>query len=183
VSLLHKLIRLFTATVGGEAYLNFIGNEFGHPEWLDFPREGNNWSYQYARRQWSLVDREDLKYKFLNEFDRQMVHLLKAEDILHSLPAKELNIDTENKVIVYERNNLIFVLSFHVDRSIPDYKFYVPKAGKYEIVLNSDSPALGGHGRIEEGIEHFTQNDEYGNPQLSLYVTNRTGLVLKKMED
>jgi len=52
-----------------------IGNEFGHPEWLDFPRDGNQSSYHYARRQWNLVDDESLKYKFLNNFDKSMNHL------------------------------------------------------------------------------------------------------------
>ncbi|MFK7922847.1 MAG: alpha-amylase family glycosyl hydrolase [Bacteroidia bacterium] len=177
---LHKLIRLFTASIGGEGYLNFIGNEFGHPEWIDFPREGNDWSYQYARRQWSLADNKDLKYQYLNDFDRNMVSLLSENAILSALPAKELNIDSENKVIIYERNELIFVLSFHVDRSVMDYKFYVPKAGEYEIVLNSDSKSVGGHGRVDESISHHTVEDEHGNPQLSLYVTNRTALVLRR---
>lgn len=177
---LHKLIRLFTASIGGEGYLNFIGNEFGHPEWIDFPREGNEWSYKYARRQWSLVDREDLKYQYLNDFERAMIGLLAENAVLSALPAKELNIDTENKVIIYERSNLIFVLSFHVNRSVADYKFFVPKAGEYEIILNSDAKKLGGHGRVDDQVSHHTIEDEYGNPQLSLYVTNRTALVLRK---
>lgn len=179
---LHKLIRFFTGSIGGEGYLNFIGNEFGHPEWIDFPREGNNESYQYARRQWSLVDREDLKYKYLNAFDAAFVHFMREEGLLSSLPARQLNVDTQNQVIVYERDNLIFVLNFHVNRSITDYKFNVPKAGSYQILLNTDAKELGGHGRIDNSVTHFTLPDKYDNPQLSLYVTNRTGLVLKRVE-
>ncbi|MDZ7606368.1 MAG: alpha-amylase family glycosyl hydrolase [Cyclobacteriaceae bacterium] len=125
---LHKMIRLFTATLGGEAYLNFIGNEFGHPEWIDFPREGNNWSYKYARRQWSLVDNGSLKYKFLNQFDQAMVKLLKEDRFLASLPAKQINMDDSNKVIIFERNNLLFLFNFHNTHSISDYRF--KKSGK-----------------------------------------------------
>lgn len=32
------MIRLLTFSLGSKAYLNFMGNEFGHPEWIDFPR-------------------------------------------------------------------------------------------------------------------------------------------------
>lgn len=177
---LHKLIRIFTATLGGEAYLNFIGNEFGHPEWIDFPREGNGWSYKYARRQWSLVDREDLKYKYLNEFDSAMLGLLDTYDVLPALPATQLNMDESNKVIIFERNNLIFVFNFSTSASVPDYKFYVPKKGKYKIVLNSDRKEFGGFDRIDESGEFFTVEDEHGTPQLSIYTPSRTVLVFKK---
>lgn len=172
---LHKLIRLFTLTLGGEAYLNFIGNEFGHPEWIDFPREGNNWSFKYARRQWSLVDRQDLKYRFLAAFDKHMLSLARETQLMNSLPARQLNMDQENQVIVFERNNLIFIFNFHPERSIVDYKFYVPQAGVYQIILNSDSDIFGGHQRIDDHIRHETDADM----RLSLYITNRTCIVLR----
>lgn len=177
---LHKMIRLFTAALGGEGYLNFIGNEFGHPEWIDFPREGNGWSHKYARRQWSLVDREDLKYKFLNNFDRAMVKLLKDYYILTASGAQQINMDENNQVIIFERNNLIFVFNFHPERSIPNYEFTVPDKGPYRIILNSDSGEFGGHKRVEDSIDYPTQKDEYGNFRLKLYVTNRTVLVLAR---
>ncbi len=65
---LHKMIRFITLATAGNGYLNFMGNEFGHPEWIDFPREGNNWSFHFARRQWHLADDPDLKYQFLCPF-------------------------------------------------------------------------------------------------------------------
>jgi 1,4-alpha-glucan branching enzyme len=82
---LHKMIRLISHGLGGEGYLNFMGNEFGHPEWLDFPREGNdsrydrvfNTSYHYARRQYNLIDDRMLRYKYLYAFDKAMQHLHK----------------------------------------------------------------------------------------------------------
>ncbi len=178
---LHKMIRLFTATLGGEGYLNFIGNEFGHPEWIDFPREGNGWSYKYARRQWSLVDRQDLKYRFLNEFDKAMIQLLKDQQVLSSLPATQLNMDPVNQTLIFERNNLIFAFNFHVANAIPDYGFVVPNSGSYQILLNSDAVEFGGHGRIDDSMVHFTQDDSFGNARLSLYMTNRTALVLKRL--
>ncbi|RMG26673.1 MAG: 1,4-alpha-glucan-branching enzyme [Bacteroidetes bacterium] len=172
---LHKLIRFLTLSLGGEGYLNFMGNEFGHPEWIDFPREGNNWSYKYARRQWSLAEREDLKYKFLQAFDQAMLDLAKSHNLLASMPARQLNMDEQNQVIIFERNRLVFVFNFHPTRAIPDYRFYAPQAGTYQIVLNSDAPQFGGHDRIDESIQYET--DELD--RLSIYCTNRTALVLK----
>ncbi len=99
---LHKMIRLFTISLGGDAYMNFMGNEFGHPEWIDFPREGNDWSYQHCRRQWSLVENKELKYQFLAEFDKEMISVIKDNKILSSMFAQQLNMDEWNKTIVFE---------------------------------------------------------------------------------
>ncbi|MCB0804500.1 MAG: alpha amylase C-terminal domain-containing protein [Bacteroidales bacterium] len=176
---LHKMIRLFTIALGGQAWMNFMGNEFGHPEWIDFPREGNDWSYKHARRQWSLVDHPDLKYQYLAAFDREMVKTIKDHSIMRSMFAQQLNMDEWNKTITFERNNLIFVFNWHVNHSIPGYEFRVPSAGKYKIILNSDNPAFGGHGRIDESVESFTFNKE-DEHFLKIYNTNRTALVFKK---
>jgi len=172
---LHKIFRLITASVGGEGYLTFIGNEFGHPEWVDFPRIGNDWSYKYARRQWSLVDNEELKYKYLNEFEKAMLHLLSSNDLLNALPAQSINFDTANKVIIAERGNLIFVFNLG-DNSIFDYKFGVPQEGTYKIILNTDSAQFGGFDRVDNEVLHHTINN-----QLSIYLTNRTALVLERV--
>lgn len=173
---LHKMIRLFTATLGGEAYLNFIGNEFGHPEWIDFPREGNNWSYKYARRQWSLVDNDNLKYKFLNNFDRAMVKLLKEDRFLASLPAKQINMDEVNKVIVFERNNLLFLFNFHQAHSITDYRFPCLGKGSYSIILSTDNAEFGGHNRVDTSMHYTTLEGD----QLSIYLPCRTAVVLRR---
>ena len=178
---LLKMIRLITATLGGEGYLNFIGNEFGHPEWVDFPREGNGWSYKYTRRQWSLLDNENLKYKYLNEFDKAMIHLLDEYNILHALPAHQLNMDEHNKVIIFERNNLLFLFNFHVSHSIPNYEFNVPQSGDYRSILISDSNVFGGHQRIDENTIYSTFQTQNDNHQLRVYLTNRTAIVLKKI--
>ncbi len=173
---LHKMIRLFTATLGGEAYLNFIGNEFGHPEWIDFPREGNNWSYKYARRQWSLVDNGLLKYKFLNKFDQAMVKLLTEDRFLASLPAKQINMDDSNKVIIFERNNLLFLFNFHNTHSISDYRFKSLGKGTYSIILSTDEPHFGGHNRIDTAMKYQTLEGD----NLSIYLPCRTAVVMKK---
>ena len=174
---LHKLIRLFTISLGGEGYLNFIGNEFGHPEWIDFPRQGNNWSYQYARRQWTLADSKNLKYQYLLNFDREMIAAIKNNHVLPSLPAQQVNMDSQNNVLIFERNNMLFVFNFHVSNSIFGYKFKVPKAGTYQIILNTDNLDFGGFGRVDNSILCTTDQDQY----LSIYLTNRTGLILKKV--
>lgn len=178
---LHKMIRLITLALGGEGYMNFIGNEFGHPEWIDFPREGNGWSYKYARRQWSLVDNERLKYKFMNNFDQEMLHLVSKYMLLNSIPGQQLNMDPANKVIIFERKNLVFVFNFSTHNSIFDYKFKVPQRGAYKIILNSDSNVYGGQGRIDTNMDYITQMQGDDNV-LSLYLTNRTALVLEKVK-
>jgi 1,4-alpha-glucan branching enzyme len=174
---LHKMIRLFTASLGGEAYLNFIGNEFGHPEWIDFPREGNNWSYHYARRQWSLVDNPDLKFHFLNDFDRAMIHLLEKYRVLPSIQGKQINMDAGNQVIIFERANLLFLFNWHSTHSIPDYRFNALGDGNYSIILSSDDKEFGGFSRVNTEIEYPTQKDG----RLSVYLPNRTALVMKKV--
>ncbi len=178
---LHKMIRFFTLSLGGEGYLNFIGNEFGHPEWVDFPREGNGWSFKYARRQWSLVDNPDLRYKFLYAFDEAMIHFARAFKLLPSLPAKQINMDPENKTVIFERNNLIFLFNFHKSNSIPDYRFKVPSEGKYRIIINTDNGKFGGFDRVDE-IMTYPAVCLFGDYFLSVYLPNRVAMVLEKVE-
>lgn len=173
---LHKMLRLLTISLGGEAYLNFIGNEFGHPEWVDFPREGNNWSYHYARRQWSLADRGDLKYKYLASWDRAMISLVREHNILAAAEARQINMDTVNKVMIFEKGNLIFIFNFSAGNSIFGYRFWAPAGGTYRIILNSDKSEFGGFDRIDEAIDYATDNNQH----LSIYLTNRTTLVMAK---
>ncbi|MBC8314710.1 MAG: alpha amylase C-terminal domain-containing protein [Bacteroidales bacterium] len=179
---LHKMIRLITAALGGQAYMNFMGNEFGHPDWIDFPREGNNWSFRYARRQWSLVENPDLKYRFLGLFDRDMVKLLKSHNILPGHFATQLNMDDVNKTIIFEKQELIFVFNFHPDLSIPDYQFQVSESGDYRSVLNTDNVDFGGQGRIDETKNHTTLfHPETKTNRLSIYNTNRTAQVFQRI--
>ncbi|MCC3155572.1 alpha amylase C-terminal domain-containing protein [Hymenobacter sp. BT770] len=174
---LHKLIRLLTLAAGGEGYLTFIGNEFGHPEWVDFPREGNGWSYHFARRQWSLGDNPDLKYHQLGEFDKAMVHMARERHLLAAGPAHLLKHDEENKVLVFERAGLVFVVNFHVENSLVDYRFWVTKEGKYHVILSSDNSRFGGFDRPDESYVYETFEH-----QLSLYVPSRVALVLEAVE-
>lgn len=187
---LHKLIRLITFALGGEGYLNFEGNEFGHPEWLDFPREGNNESYHYARRQFNLVEDDLLRYKFLFRFDAAMQHLDTKYGILDS-PQAYISLKHEgDKVIVFERNGLLFIFNFHPNQSFSDYKVGVEIPGVYQIVLNSDSDYFGGHARIKEfddsgkPFEYFTFNESWNNRSNSLYcyIPCRTVIVLQVKE-
>jgi 1,4-alpha-glucan branching enzyme len=181
---LHKMIRMFTLALGGHAYLNFMGNEFGHPEWIDFPREGNNWSYYYARRQWSLVKNRDLKYRFLAAFDEAMVGLAEKYRIFDQEFAVQLKMDEDNKTLAFSRGPLVFLFNFHPSNSIPGYNFNVTEKGNYRIILNSDNEIFGGHGRLDENIVYPAvqdKNDE--TPKLSIYNTNRTVLVLASISD
>ncbi|PLX45623.1 MAG: 1,4-alpha-glucan-branching enzyme [Desulfobacteraceae bacterium] len=177
---LHKLIRLITLSTAGNGYLNFMGNEFGHPEWIDFPREGNNWSFKYARRQWHLVDDDNLKYRFLANFDRDMILLAKRFKLLESSGPHLLYEHSDDKVIVFRRAELVFVFNFHPARSYTDYCFEATP-GKYQMVFNSDATEYGGHSRLIPNQCHLTLNDplkQQNRNMLSLYIPNRTALVL-----
>jgi len=179
---LHKMIRLFTLSLGGQAYLNFMGNEFGHPEWIDFPRAGNNWSFKHARRQWSLVDNPQLYFHKLSAFDKAMIKVAKSEKLLSYGFAKQLNIDETNKTLIFERGPLVFVFNFHISKSIPDYEFFVHEGGSYRIILNTDNIAFGGLGRIKENMDYPTNHHlSTGTNHLRIYLTNRTALVLRKI--
>ncbi|WP_314333534.1 alpha-amylase family glycosyl hydrolase [Capnocytophaga sputigena] len=173
---LHKMIRLITLATAGGGYLAFMGNEWGHPEWIDFPRQGNNWSYAHARRLWSLVDNTDLKFKYLNAFDSAMIHFATESNILDYEP-RVLVRDIERQLLIFERRGYLFVFSFNPTTSYTDYQFDVP-AGKYITILNTDNPTFGGDNRIDERVEHFTQYTGKEN-LLSLYIPARIGMVLK----
>ena len=182
---LHKLIRLITLAAAGNGYLNFMGNEFGHPEWIDFPREGNGWSYHFARRQWSLADNPLLKYQFLARFDRDMIHLVRSRLLMGTGPACLLHDHNDDKVLAFIRCGLIFVFNFHPAHSHVDYRISAPP-GKYHLILCSDDSAYGGHDRVEKNQEHFTlydANRAISSDYLSLYLPSRTALVLKKDEE
>jgi 1,4-alpha-glucan branching enzyme len=173
---LHKLIRLITISLGGDGYLNFIGNEFGHPEWVDFPREGNNWSHQHARRQWSLADNKELKYQCLGNWDKAMIECIDDYKLLSASKATQLHMDVENKVIIFEKNQLVFIFNFSPTNSIFNYQFKAPQKGTYRILLDSDKKSFGGFDRVDESIDYPT--DE--NQLISIYLTNRTALILSK---
>lgn len=183
---LHKMIRLMTITLGGEAYLNFMGNEFGHPEWIDFPREGNDWSYAHARRQWSLSEAEYLRYKDLDTFDEAMIHLTRNNHVLKSGYGFNLLNDNDNKTMVFEQAGLVYVFNWHPAASIMDYKMPVPMPGKYKITLNTDNKRFGGFGRIDETTEFFTTTEVtpegYHYHFIRIYNVSRTALVLQHLD-
>ena len=174
---LHKLIRLTTLVLGGEAWLNFMGNEFGHPEWLDFPREGNDWSYHYCRRQWSLVDNPELKYGWLAEFDRQLMDFTKKFNLLSTPPAQLLHLDAGQKIIIAERANLIFVFNFSVSNSAFGYPVHVPGHETRKLVLDTDQPDTGGHGRVDHVFDYPVAEDGV----MKIYSPSRSGLVFARM--
>ena len=179
---LHKMIRLVTCSTINGGYLNFMGNEFGHPEWIDFPREGNGWSYKYARRQWDLVDREDLKYQFLNNFDTDMLKLIGGKHNFQALPVEKLWEKDDDQVLAFKRGDLVFVFNFNPSKSFSDYGILAP-VGEYTGVMDTDDPKYGGHGNIDDKVNHFTMPDPiydaYGLGWLKLYVPARTAQVLR----
>ncbi|RKO97394.1 hypothetical protein CXG81DRAFT_25788 [Caulochytrium protostelioides] len=176
---LHKMIRLVTMGLGGEGYLNFMGNEFGHPEWLDFPRAGNNSSFHYARRQYNLVEDDLLRYKFLYNFDRAMQHL----DIKYGFMQEQQWISLKHdgdKLLVFERGGLLWIFNFHPNNSYADYKLGTNITGNLKVILDSDSTEYGGHGRVDPKGTYTTQKDPWNGREHSVfvYIPCRTALVL-----
>lgn len=182
---LHKMIRLLTASTINGGYLNFMGNEFGHPEWIDFPREGNGWSHKYARRQWNLVDNKELCYHYLGDFDSAMVHLLTKTRNIQKTDVIEVWHNDGDQVLAYRRKDLVFVFNFNPTQSFTDYGFLVPN-GAYDVVLNTDAKEFGGFGFSDDSIRHFTCADPLYKKErkewLKLYIPARSAVVLKRVK-
>ena len=180
---LHKMIRLLTASTINGGYLNFMGNEFGHPEWIDFPREGNGWSHKYARRQWDLVDNKNLNFHNLGDFDAAMLEVIKSQKNIQKTPVQEIWHNDGDQVLAYTRKDLLFVFNFNPSKSFTDYGFLVP-AGSYEVVLNTDAKEFGGNGLNDDSVKHFSMYDpvhkKYHKEWLKLYLPARTAMVLRK---
>lgn len=179
---LHKMIRLVTHSLAGEGYLNFMGNEFGHPEWIDFPREGNGWSYHYCRRQWSLVDNHDLKYEWLNNFDKAMIQMSKSENLLSPKnEAHNLWVHQGDKILMYEKGKEVFVMNFHPNRSFSGYFVPVSQPGEYKVILTTDDPNFGGCDRVSQTTTYQTVQLPDGRYGFQVYIPSRTAIVFKKM--
>jgi len=181
---LHKMIRLVTLSTINGGYLNFMGNEWGHPEWIDFPREGNGWSYKYARRQWELVDSDYLKYFMLNNFDNAMIHLVGEVKGFENAPVVKLWEKDDDQVLAFMRGDLVFVFNFSPVNAYSGYGLLAP-AGEYVGVMSTDEPEFDGYGNIDLATHHLTQYDELyapaGREWLKLYLPPRTAMVLRKL--
>ncbi len=178
---LHKLIRLISLSLGGEGYLNFMGNEFGHPEWIDFPREGNGWSYFYCRRQWHLVDDDNLRYKDLNEFDRAMITLAADKKIFRKAP-RALYMDQADQIMNFERAGVVFVFNFNPTKWQDNYLVRVPRGGKYKVILSSDDSRFGGHDRISK--EYIYEAKKAGKEWIfPIFLPQRCAMCLERIKE
>ena len=175
---IHKLLRLITMTLGGEGYLTFMGNEFGHPEWIDFPREGNGWSYHYCRRQWSLADNPNLKYQYLYAFEKAMVNMAKKQQVLSGRDV-QLQLNNTDKTLVYKKGGAVFAFNLHPVNSYDGCLLTMPETGDYEVIFSSDDYQFGGHGRVYHQTYTATKQ-ENGKPGFQIYLPNRTAIVLRK---
>ncbi len=176
---LHKMIRLVTATLAGDGYLNFMGNEFGHPEWIDFPREGNGWSYHYCRRQWGLAENGLLRYKDLNEFDRAMIAFLKKEKVL-SKESYSLWTGQNAKTLIYGKGNIVFAFNFNPLESFDSYFVPVREEGTYSVALTTDEARFGGHERVDMRYRYEARRLDDGRCGFYCYLPARCALVFKK---
>ena len=174
---LHKLIRLMTSGLHGGGYLNFMGNEFGHPEWIDFPREGNNWSFKHARRQWNLRDNGFLKYQWLGDFDAALMKIIRQID---NPNVHHLTVRQSDHMVSFMHGDFLFVINFSPDKSHSDYA--VPaKAGSYKLALSSDDKNFGGQERIDHNSRFFTSPTDNSH-NLKVYLPARTGIILQKVD-
>ena len=176
---LHKLIRMVTMSAGGEGYLNFMGNEFGHPEWIDFPREGNGWSHFYCRRQWHLQDDKSLKYHYLSDFDKDMLSLCKKRRVFNSKP-QALFIDADKQVLIFKRGGVTFLFNFSPVNSYEGYLARTAQKGTYKVALSSDDYCYGGYGRVAHAVEYEAKKAEDGKYELPIYIPSRTVICLVK---
>ncbi|MGQ1786521.1 alpha-amylase family glycosyl hydrolase [Saccharicrinis sp. GN24d3] len=179
---LHKMIRLATLSTAYGGYLNFMGNEFGHPEWIDFPREGNGWSHKYARRQWGLMENPDLKFKFLSNFDKAMIDKAKSGYLVNNEPCYGININEADQLMCFKRGGFYFIFNFSPTNSYTDYGIFTD-AGKYKIVLSTDNPEFGGYGNVDESLTYFAHRMPYNQDQyqLKLYIPARTAFVMERI--
>ncbi len=177
---LHKMIRLLTMTLGGEGYLTFMGNEFGHPEWIDFPRLGNDWSYHYCRRQWSLAQNGFLKYQLLNDFERDMVAMAKAQKVL-SGHDRQLMLHNEDKVMAYTKGDALFIFNFHCNKSFDGYFIPTEQTGDYDVVLSTDDHCYGGYAAVAHQRYTAYRHDD-GRIGFQIYIPSRTAIVLKPVK-
>ncbi|MBP3672813.1 MAG: alpha amylase C-terminal domain-containing protein [Oscillospiraceae bacterium] len=176
---LHKMLRLITMSLGGEGYLTFMGNEFGHPEWIDFPREGNGWSYHYCRRQWSLADNPDLKYQYLNNFEKDMVSMAKEYKVL-SGQDKQLLVHNGDNVMAYKKGDATFIFNFDPSRCYDGYLIPMAEEGDYEVIMSTEDWCYGGHGRVYHEVYTATKQPD-GRIGFQVYLPNRSAMVLKKL--
>ena len=174
---LHKMIRLLTAATNGGGYLNFMGNEFGHPEWIDFPREGNDWSYQHARRQWSLADDDLLQYEWLGSFDQAMIETIKR---ISQPDSHYVEINNHSRSISFVRDDYVFLFNFSPDVSLTGHQVLVP-AGSYGVEFSSDDIEFGGQGRIDHSTKFLTKN-QGDRTFIQVYLPARTATVLRKID-
>ena len=175
---IHKLLRLITMSLGGEGYLTFMGNEFGHPEWIDFPREGNGWSYHYCRRQWSLADNPNLKYQYLLAFEKAMVDMAKKQKVIGGRDI-QLQLNNTDKILVYKKGGAIFAFNFHPVNAYDGCFVTMPETGEYEVLFSSDDYQFGGYGRVYHQTYTATKQED-GKIGFKIYLPNRTAIVLRK---
>lgn len=182
---LHKMIRFITLATGTDGYLNFMGNEFGHPEWIDFPRMENGWSYKYAKRQWHLADNQSLKYAYLLAFDQDLIRFAKKEKLFSSEGIQILWLDQARKLIAYRMKDLVFLFNFHPTNSYSQLSLPIHGEGKYRVVFSTDHLKYGGYGRIDEDYVYSAQRLETTDFShgIVIYSPCRTGLVLKRVDE
>ncbi len=179
---LHKIFRFIVLLLGGEGYLNFIGNEWGHPEWVDFPREGNNFSFKHARRLWSLSKDEKLKFKFLLDFEKKMIELFNTKHFDRNFRLEYLKVNDHKKIITFIRDSIIYAFNFHPTKSFENLQINAHKENKYKLIFSSDDIEFGGFNRLDKSVLYPVIKNNHGENQISIYLPARTALAFEKIE-
>ena len=179
---LHKMIRWITISMGSDGYLNFMGNEAGHPEWIDFPREGNGYSYDYAKRKWSILDAAYLKYSYLGEFDKAMLKFAQKHKQLGSTIFR-LWLDNDRKVIAFRNKEIIYIFNFHPTNSYESFAIPIHDTGKFRTVLDTDESRFGGLNRISKDYIYTAEKLECTDYDgIKIYIPSRTAIALEKCD-
>ncbi len=184
----HKLIRFATAVLSGGGYLNFMGNEFGHPEWIDFPREGNGWSFHHARRQWSLVHDPFCKFAYLSNFDYALMAHLERHNLPAAPQANAIWLDEQKNLMIFSRGRQLYVINWHPTQS--QEHVFVHRGedeSDWRVALSTDDPDFGGQGRIAHDVVYTPTDTPYGRG-FFVYVPARCAMALvrapkRKMRD
>lgn len=181
---LHKMVRFITISLGCEGYLTFMGNEFGHPEWIDFPREGNGWSFKHCQRLWSLADNHFLRYEDLKHFEIAMIGLMKGESLLGGGIPQPLWMDQACKILAFRKKDHVFLFNFHPNDSFEGFELPIHEDGVFQVVLDTDERQFGGQARIDHKTVYetcqLTAHPEYAG--IRVYSPCRTAMVLKKIQ-
>ena len=163
--------------LGGEAWMSFIGNEFGHPDWVEFPTPDNDDCFEYAYRKWYLATDSALMYEKMAAFDRDLMHQRKIAVTWDESYMTAPLLDDNRKLSVFHRDRVVLVCNTTTDVSYEDVWVPVPEQGNYRVILSTEEHRYGGYGRVNENMQYATIAVD-GNAYIRLYVPSMSAIFM-----